>query len=216
MAKTAAEATQGLTGKADDKRRPTVERLAHLEGKSTFTDPREPRGTWIDITDLDVMAAVAMSRMTTKNANGECVSDPSDVGPEILETYYGSTAKHRRRIATAYMAQEPNKPVTKHHAAVRRMAAMIAAQKLGGCHFDGAQWAELAWIVVCRKQEFMDLVASAMAWMEGERDRARRAFDDCFQTINEGRERDARDRWRQQRADRLAGKRKARTGLIEV
>jgi hypothetical protein len=176
-------------GDYTDRSKPRAERLARMEGQCTFRDPREARGGgWLDITDLDVMAALAMSRQLVIGDNGKPTPDPKDVGPEILETYYGSTQMHRQRIAKSCLFDCGDRNgTTEHDRAVDRVTALIAAQRLAGVQISRSHWAELAWMVGVSSARFSAQVNSCLAWMMGEHDRAKIAFDNCFRMISEQR-----------------------------
>lgn len=164
--------------KSDDKQRPKEERLARMEGSTTFRDPRDgfARGS-IDLSDTEVMGAVAMVRALLPN--GE--PDQTDIGPECLETYYGSTQRHRRTLVTTYMRLHsvPNESTTRK--VVRRMATTLAAQLLAGAQFDRWQWSEFAFITCTRRETLEKDARDALGWFHSE---TSRALDVLIEVLN--------------------------------
>lgn len=167
---------------SDDKIRPRTERIARLAGSTTFKDFREGFGGKPLLVDADVCAALALCR--TRRSDAEC--DTHDIGPEVLETYYGSTQQHRRLLVTAYLKHKgkDDEPVTK--VIVRRMAATLAAQRIAGASHSRAQEAEYAFIVSTRLENLRDQIADAYGWYMEQHDTALPSFAKILKAIIEG------------------------------
>lgn len=157
-----------------DKQRPRAERLARMEGCTTFKDFREGFGSgWIDISDHDVMAALAMMR-----------KGGDDIGAEVLQTYYGSTQSFRRGLVRAYLASYNDQP-TDEKKRCRRMGATLAAQRVAGLSFTREQVEEYAWLMILRRQTLEVEMAQALAWFNGELDAAIGRFSRVFRDQHE-------------------------------
>lgn len=163
-----------------NKAKPKVERVARLEGVTTYRDPRDgfSLGSSIGITDQDVAAAIALSR--AKKPDGSV--DKNDVGPECLETFFGSTQRHRRLLVNSYLraTSDPGEAFT--HTIIRRMAATLSAQRLAGMTFSRAQWSEYAYIVRCRRETLEDESRKALYWFQDRGKEARVRFQEVLET----------------------------------
>lgn len=166
-----------------DKRKPRTERMARLEGSTTYRDPRDgfSMGSAITITDQDVAAALALSRATKEDGK----VDKNDVGPECLETFFGSTQRHRRLLVNAYLRATHDNAEAFTHTIIRRMAATLSAQRLAGMTFSRAQWAEYAYIVRCRRETLEDESRKALYWYQDRGKEARARFQSALETNRE-------------------------------
>jgi hypothetical protein len=162
--------------KSDDKIRPIQERLAQIEGSTTFKDLREGFGGFANITNLDLMAGLAIVRTAaTKDAD-----DYFELAPEILETYFGSTQMYRRALVRGYLGEHRVQPqyITAH-----RMGATLGAQMMAGISFSREQDAEFAFICNVRLMTLLDLRATALKWYQGLLDKAIPLFGEALRQI---------------------------------
>jgi hypothetical protein len=156
----------------NDKIRPVHERLAQIEGSTTFKDLREGfGGGFANVTQQDLMAGLAIVRSR---------SDPNDIAPEILETYFGSTQKYRRTLVATYVG---NTAVEAKHTVPHRMAATLAAQMLAGMKFHRDQDEEFAYICNTRLQTLRDMRSHAISWFNELLDRAIPKFADALRNV---------------------------------
>lgn len=166
-----------------NKARPKIERIARLEGSTTFRDPREGFGisTKVQLSDQDIASAIAMSRRRRDDGT----PDPDDVGPECLETYYGSTQTHRRLLVYAYMRAHHRPAMPLEIKIRRRMAATLGVQMLAGMTFTRAQWAEFAYLSCCRRDEIEDSARAALRWFNDQAHEAKHEFGKALQATAE-------------------------------
>lgn len=203
---------QPVVGQADtaDKSKPKEERLARMEGTTAFRNPKEGFGGMIDLTDQDVMAAVAASRRTIISSSGECIADPQDVGPECLETHFGSTQLHRRKLVRVYMATlKHDEPMLRVIA--RRLAATLAVQQLAGVKFMRSNWEEFAYLANTRRDVFEAYSHEALTWFLGEIEKSMPAFRRWLRQLREARATEEKKKWRgmascEEREDRIRKK----------
>jgi hypothetical protein len=167
--------------KSDDKIRPIQERLAQIEGSTTFKDLREGFGGYANITNLDLMAGLAIVRTTATMDPDDCF----ELAPEILETYFGSTQMYRRTLVRGYLEEHRVEPqyITAH-----RMGATLGAQMMAGISFSREQDAEFAFICNVRLMTLRDLRASALSWYQGLLDKAIPLFGAALKQVIETRE----------------------------
>lgn len=163
-----------------NKRKPKTERVARLEGVTTYRDPRDgfSFGSAHGLTDQDVAAAIALSR--ERRDDGK--PDANDCGPECLETYYGSTQRHRRILVLAYMRAHDFRE-SMVDIIVRRMGATLAAQQLAGVTFTRSQWEEYAYIVRTRRNTLEEATKKALYWFQSELGTAQIRFYDALQSM---------------------------------
>jgi len=164
-----------------DKIRPVQERLAAIEGSTTFKDLREGFGGIVNLTTADLMAALAMVRDKTRIsiAKGEA-TDSQLLCPEILETYFGSTQTYRVTLVRTYLEHAKVEP---GYLVPHRMGATLAAQMMAGITFTQKQDAEFAFICNCRLMTLKDLRAHALQWYQELLDKAIPSFADALRDI---------------------------------
>jgi len=155
--------------KSDDKARPVHEKLARIEGSTSFRDLREGFGGFANITQEDVMAALAMVRTHRTNV--------PPFGPEILSTYFGSSQTWRRMIVEGYL--ECNR-VNPKYIVAHRLAATLAAQVMAGVSFTAAADAEYAFIANIRVENLIALRKHALHWFDGVLEKAMPAFSEIL------------------------------------
>jgi hypothetical protein len=165
----------------EDKIRPVQERLASIEGTTTFKDLREGFGGIANLTTQDLMAGLAMVRDKTRVAitKGEA-TDNQLLCPEILETYFGSTQTYRVTLVRSYLEHAK---VDERHVVPHRMGATLAAQMMAGITFTQKQDAEFAYICNCRLMTLRDLRAHALQWYQELLDKAIPSFADALRDI---------------------------------
>lgn len=166
---------------SDDKIRPVQERLAAIEGSTTFKDLREGFGGIVNLTTQDLMAGLAMVRDKTRIAitKGEA-TDNQLLCPEILETYFGSTQSYRGTLVRTYLEHAK---VEEKHIVPHRMGATLAAQMMAGVTFTQKQDAEFAFICNCRLMTLRDLRSHALQWFQELLDKAIPSFADALRDI---------------------------------
>lgn len=187
-----------------NKARPRIERLARMEGSTSFRDLREGFGAGrVELTDQDIMAAIGMIRRLLPKANpdDEGKPDPDDIGPECLETYFGSSARHRRKIVQRYMRATHSEHEPHDRLVARRFGATLAAQQLAGVKFTRGQWTEFAWLVCCRRDGLERFAADALCWFYGEVDRATQALRPMLAELGQARAEESRQHWDKMRGD---------------
>lgn len=180
-----------------DKRKPKTERLARLEGVTTYRDPRDgfSFGSAYGLTDQDVAAAIAMSRARREDGS----TDSNDCGPECLETRYGSTQRHRRILVLAYMRAHDFGSDSMVEIIIRRMAATLAAQQLAGITFTRSQWMEYAYIVRTRRDSLEAAAKRALQWYEEQEGGARIRFFDALNSMAPDAEAERAAHWQEMR-----------------
>lgn len=156
----------------NDKIRPVQERLAQLEGMTTFKDMREGVGGFANVTMADLMAGLAIMRSKEEQK--------ILLGPHCLETYFGSTQVHRRLLVSTYLS---NTRVDVRYIVPHRMGATLAAQALAGVQFTHEQDREFAFICNCRTDALKDLRRQALAWFDNVIDEAIPAFADAVRSV---------------------------------
>lgn len=192
------------------KRRPVLERICSLYGRGNSLTG-EGFGGLPTLTDQDVAAALAMVRK-----DRGLVRTARDIGPEILETYYGSTDTHRSVLRAAYVKSNPTGGDT-GHAPCRRMAATIASQMIAGMVFSRKQEAEFAYICHTRLETMRTEIAMAVQWFHNEASEAAASFRrviDSAQIVRMEKAMGAaglrRAAWLQQQQERLAREQRER------
>lgn len=188
-----------VIGQADtaEKAKPKEERLARMEGTTAFRNPKDGFGGMIDLTDQDVMAAVAASRRTILSTTGECIADPKDVGPECLETHFGSTQMHRRKLVRVYLATLPEQPIVRVIA--RRLAASLAAQQLAGVKFMRSNWEEFAYLANTRRDVFEGYAHEALTWFLRQMELSLPLFQSWLKRLRDERDRQREKAWKDMR-----------------
>lgn len=170
----------------NEKVRPWAERIAKLEGSASFKDIREGFGGSAPVlTDNEISLALALARKRDDHSTAEC--DVSDVGPEVLHTFYGSTQTHRRLIVGAYLRANVPSAVAPAHLPSYRLAATLAAQMLAGVEITRAQQAEYAFIANTRLETLRDRVQHAYSWFMERHDQALPRFITILKEIVNGR-----------------------------
>jgi hypothetical protein len=170
----------------NEKVRPWAERIAKLEGSASFKDIREGFGGSAPVlTDNEISMALALSRKRDDLSAAEC--DLSDVGPEVLETFYGSTQTHRRLIAKAYLRANVPEGVAASQLPSYRLAATLAAQMVAGVEITRTQQAEYAYIANTRLETLRDRIEHAFKWFMERHDKAIPRFVTILKAIVEKR-----------------------------
>ena len=170
----------------NEKVRPWAERIAKLEGSASFKDIREGFGGSAPVlTDNEISLALALSRKRDDLSTAEC--DLSDVGPEVLETFYGSSQTHRRLIAKAYLRCRMPETVAASQVPCYRLAATLAAQMVAGVEITRAQQAEYAYIANTRLETLRDRISDAYGWFMERHDQAIPRFITILKAIVEKR-----------------------------
>lgn len=179
-----------------NKLKPKTERVARLEGVTTYRDPRDgfSFGSANGLTDQDVAAAIALSRARREDGT----PDPNDCGPECLETYYGSTQRHRRILVLAYMRAHDFRE-SMVEIIIRRMAATLAAQQLAGMTFSRSQWMEYAYIVRTRRDTLEEAAKRAMDWFQSKLGTAQIGFYDALHAMAPDQQAERAAHWKQMR-----------------
>lgn len=169
-----------MTSKSDDKIRPVHERLAQIEGSTTFKDLREGVGGFGNITTHDLMAGLAIIRTLAIEKNEE-----HRLAPEVLETYFASTQQYRQDLVRGYLH---NHRVDAAYICAHRMGATLGAQMMAGISFSRSQDAEFAFICNVRLMTLRDMRANSIQWYQGILSRAIPLFGSALRNIIEARE----------------------------
>lgn len=169
---------------ANDKIRPRPERIASLAGMTTFRDIRDGFGAPSSVPPLqstEVAAALALCRAR----KGDVGFARDDIGPEVLETYYGSTQAHRRALVSAFLAVRTH--VAAEHMAALRLATTVAAQIVAGVEISRERQSEFAFIAVVRLETFRSYLSEAHGWFLEQHDNALPEFLRVLRAIVDGR-----------------------------
>jgi hypothetical protein len=143
-----------------EKRKPIAERIARLAGVSSFKDPRQGGGGIPDLTDLDIAAALGMVRSIMRKQG-----DAYEIGPEILETHYQGSLRHRGLLRAAYLRACPPKADKGYGAIVtRRMGATLGVRMLAGAAFGRSEQAEYAYLCYTRLETMRTELDAAAGW----------------------------------------------------
>ncbi len=190
-----------------NKIKPRVERLARMEGVSSFRDPRElAGGGWIDLSDQDCMAALAFMRAKRRELKSE-----DDIAPECLETHYGSNQRHRQALVRWYMRTWAPKKEPAAKLIARRMATTLAAQVIAGVKLDRDAWEEFAFIVDVERSALEALAHEALNVFYAMVSEATGRFNEVLSDVKSARAERREERWKEMREaddrkDRIAGK----------
>lgn len=141
----------------DDRKRPMAERIAALDVKSSYRDIRDgigPGGV-ASMTDQDIAAALGM----VKSAIG--------IWPVFaVETYFGSTLRHERRLRDRWSDLRERSDDTRTARILSRFSCAIAIRQFAGIvHVEG-DMAEYAYLMVLRPIDFRKSVNDVLAWLE--------------------------------------------------
>lgn len=154
------------------KHRPMLERIALLAGRGigisiTFG------GSAPEITDQDVAAAVAMTRLVRRDGTLNPKTVANCVRPELLMLRYAQQTTLVPIVARACAAVigRSHIPIV-----VTRSACVLAAQSMGGRDIGPKSIEHAAWACNVDPRLVASEVGSAAAWMEGELNSAERAF----------------------------------------
>lgn len=154
------------------KHRPILERIALLAGRGigisiTFG------GSAPEVTDHDVAAAVAMTREVKRDGSLNPKSVANCVRPELLMLRHGQQTTLVPVVARACAAVIGRKHIP---VVVTRSACVLAAQSIGGRDIGPKSVEHAAWACNVDPRMMASEIGSAAAWMEGELNRAERAF----------------------------------------
>jgi hypothetical protein len=168
-----------------DKQKPIAERIARLAGVTSFKDPRQGGGGIPDLSDIDIAAALGMVRSIMRKHG-----DAAEVGPEVLETHYQGSLKHRNILRAAYLRACPP-PKEKGYVAVvvRRMAATLGVRMLAGAVFGRPEQTEYAYLCYVRRETLESEMALAARWYLDRLDEAYPAFMEACHEARETRQR---------------------------
>lgn len=194
-----------------NKQKPKEERLARMEGVTTFRDLRDGfisgTGGAVDVTDQDVMAALAMSR--ARDDKGKPIAD--DIGPEVLQCYYGSSVRHRVILVKSYLRHNPHPRESEAELIARRLSTALAVQLLAGAMFTRQEWAEYAFLAHMRRDRFEGMARDALTWFYDEIRNAEPRFRAALENARLGQREAAAEIWdamrnARDRDERIAGK----------
>ena len=136
-----------------------AERLARLQGTTTYKDFRQGMASagnriWA-APDQDIAHALGVIRRGR-----------ADIGPEVLEAFYGSTQKYKDRIKESlrdrlkWTLSDPSK--AEKSESIRRFAIELAASSLGGDPLTASQVRWVSDLLVCRPARLEEAYRAAM------------------------------------------------------
>lgn len=147
-----------MTG--DDKKRPVEERIASLLGKSAYVDIRDGLGGTcpLRIRDQDIAAAL-----------GWVAQRVGVVGPKVLETHYASTLLHKDALRREWESVERGRmgPLTDRQIVLLRFAGEMAVRQMASTRYTTSHFADIAYLIHCRRDDLQTRTAQAAAWLEG-------------------------------------------------
>jgi hypothetical protein len=140
----------------NEKRKPIVERLAALMGKTGFRDLREGFGGSIKgLTDQDVAAALGLAQIQT----GEIVV-------KALETFYASTLIHEHDLLRTWDSR--NRGLSYEATVLSRFGAALAVRRFAGAaiHYPQAEIAAYAWMIKVRREVLERSIRDVEDWLD--------------------------------------------------
>lgn len=169
------------------KYRPALERIACLVGRGGGM-PGSGAGI-PGITDHDIAHAITAARQCVPTSNPkESRPSQSCARPELLELHWGGNMARVPRIARL-AASHVYDGKDRDRMRLSRLAAVMAAQHLGGDELSQARLKDAAWIIGTDYRNLEPDCDRAIAWMQGELNEAERSFCDALNRIEESRPR---------------------------
>jgi len=167
------------------KYRPALERIACLVGRGGGM-PGSGAGI-PGITDHDIAHAITAARQCVPTSNPkESRPSQSCVRPELLELHWGGNmtrAPRIARMAASHVYDGKDRDLVR----LSRLAAVMAAQHLGGDELSQARLKDAAWIIGTDYRNLEPDCGRAIAWMQGELNEAEHAFCDALNRIQDAR-----------------------------
>lgn len=167
------------------KYRPALERIACLVGRGAGM-PGSGAGI-PGITDHDIAHAITAARACVPTSNPKEVrADQACIRPELLELHWGGNmtrAPRIARVAAAHVYDGSDKDLVRR----ARLAAVMAAQDLGGDSLSQARLKDAAWIIGTDYRNLEPDCGRAIAWMHGQLSEAESAFCKALQRIQDSR-----------------------------
>lgn len=144
-----------------------LERIAVMEGRTTFHDLREGFGGRLDgDRDADI-----------KHALGVVAEKCGALGEHILETRYASSLSHERDIRRAFWSDVRTVRVARVYPAhVYRVAATLAIREMAGLKWTMEDLREWAWLCCVAQPALQDAIDAARNWLSTKCADARDAF----------------------------------------
>jgi hypothetical protein len=139
------------------KKKPLPERIAGLDVKTSYRDIRDGIGACgaPTLTDQDIAAALGMVKTRL-----------GPFPPMALETYFGSTLRHERRLREKWSDLHEQADMSTTSRIICRFSAAIAIRQFAGIVHSTTDMAEYSYLLVSRPRDFAQAVQLVLDWLE--------------------------------------------------